>query len=135
MSRSHLSVRHLLKQIESDRSKRVKRDIRPEWLIALIEYAAELFEPLTGLGRVGFDCRMGEAGWDVALFLGAIELVGGKEDGLTQHVDFRFDLAPLLERFSRIDEVSWTVVAPPESANDSMPRSIFTLGGLVGESR
>ena len=108
--RSHLSARHLLQQIESDRSKRAKRDIRPEWLTAFVECAAELFEPVAEVGRVGFDCRLDEQGWSAALYLGAVEVVGGKSDGQTEQPDFRFDLKALLEQFSRVDALVWNVL-------------------------
>jgi hypothetical protein len=121
VSRSHLSARHLLQQIETDRSKRAKRDIRPVWLTALIECAAELFEPLAEVGRVGFDCRLDEQGWSVSLYLGTVEFVGGKTDGQTQRVGFRFDLKALLEQFTRVDDVSWTVLDHGERNQDPVP--------------
>src|SRR5580698_2619931 len=110
VSRSHLSARHLLQQIESDRSKRARRDIRPAWLTALIERVAELFDPVDEVGRVGFDCRLDEEGWTVALYLGAVELVGGKTDGQLQCAAFRFDLKSLLDGFSAVERVEWNVV-------------------------
>lgn len=135
MSRSHLSARHLLQQIESDRSKRAKRDIRPEWLTALVECVAELFEPLADVGRVGFDCRLDEQGWSAALYLGAVELVGGKADGQTQRVDFRFDVKSLLEQFSRVDEFSWTVLDHGEGSQNPALRSFLSVDGWIGENR
>jgi hypothetical protein len=135
VSRSHLSARHLLQQIETDRSKRAKRDIRPEWLTALIECAAELFEPLAEVGRVGFDCRLDEQGWSVSLYLGAVEFVGGKTDGQTQRVGFRFDLKALLEQFTRVDDVSWTVLDHGEGNPDPVPRSLLSVDGLIGGNR
>ena len=135
MSRSHLSARHLLQQIESDRSKRAKRDIRPTWLTALVECAAELFEPMADVGRVGYDCRLDEQGWSLALYLGAVELVGGKTDGQTQPVDFTFDLKPLLEQFSRVDEFAWNVLDHGEGDDAAPPCSFLSIDGLVGDNR
>jgi hypothetical protein len=135
LSRSHLSARHLLQQIETDRSKRAKRDIRPQWLTALVESAAELFEPIAELGRVGFECRLDEQGWSATLYLGVVELVGGKTDGQTQRPGFQFDLKALLECFSRIDEVSWSVVDHSDGQEDPGPKSLVSIDGLVGENR
>lgn len=135
LSHSHVPLRHLLSQIESDRSKRANRDIRPEWLSGLIEYAAELFEPLTDVGRVGFDCQLDERGWSVAMYLGAVESVGGKDDGHTQYLDFRFDLPPLLERFTRVNDLSWSVFPMGNPLSDSRPRSFLLVDGLIGENR
>jgi hypothetical protein len=135
VSRSHLSARHLLRQVEFDRSKRTKRDIRPEWLTALVESAAELFEPMSDVGRVGFDCRLDEQGWSAALYLGAVELVGGKSDGQTEGVGFHFDLKALLEQFSRIDDLSWTVVGKAEEGQNPPPSSFLLIDGAIGENR
>ncbi len=134
MSRSHLSARHFLNQADLDRSKRRKRDIRPAWLTGLIEFAAELFEPLIDVGRVGFDCRWDEQGWNVALYLGTTEHVGGKEDGTIQQPAFRFDLQPLLERFTRIDGLSWNVT-PPESGTDERPQCFLLVDGRIADNR
>ena len=84
----------------------------PEWLTAFIEGAAELFEPVAEVGRVGFDCRLDEEGWSAALYLGAVEVVGGKSDGQTEQPDFRFDLnlALFFEQFSRVDVLVWNVL-------------------------
>src|SRR4029077_1771611 len=99
------------------------------------ECAADLFEPVADVGRVGYDCRLDEQGWSAALYLGTVELVGGKTDGETQRVDFRFDLKPLLDRFSRIDELAWSVLEQPESEDDAAPRSFLSIDGLVEENR
>jgi hypothetical protein len=135
LSRSHLSARHLLQQIETDRSKRAKRDIRPQWLTALVESAAELFEPVAEVGRVGFDCRLDEQGWLATLYLGAVELIGGKTDGQTQRPGFQFDLKALLECFSRVDLLSWSVLDHADGEADPGPRSLLSIDGRVGENR
>ena len=135
MSRSHLSARHLLQQIETDRSKRARRDNRPAWITALIERAADLFDPVDEVGRVGFDCRLDEEGWSVALYLGAVELVGGKTDGELQCAAFRFDLKSLLEGFSSVERVEWNVVDASDGVADPGPRSFVAIDGQVGTNR
>jgi len=135
VTHSHLPARHLIKQIECDRANRTKRDIRPAWLTALIEFAAELFEPLSDVGRVGFDCRLDENGWTAALYLGAVELLGGKDDGQTRQLDFRFDLQPLLERFTRVEDVSWTVFPQGDRAAGDKPHSLIAIDGSIGTDR
>jgi hypothetical protein len=134
LSRSHLSARHLLQQIETDRSKRAKRDIRPQWLTALVESAAELFEPVAEVGRVGFDCRLDEQGWSATLYLGSVELVGGKTDGQAQRPGFQFDLKALLECFCRVDDVSWSVLDHSDGQEDPGPQSLLSIDGCVGEN-
>jgi hypothetical protein len=135
MTHSHLSPRHLVSQIESERFNRTNRDIRPEWLTAFLDSAAALFEPLEQVGRVGFDCQLDEAGWSVALYLGSLEQVGGKEDGQSRPIGFHCDLRPLLGRFARIDEFSWTVFPQDNAPSDALPRSLISLDGLLDGNR
>jgi hypothetical protein len=135
MSHSHLGAKYLLAQIETDRSRRTNRDKRPDWINGLIEEAAGSFEPLVGVARVGYECLPNEGGWEVSLYLGTVELVGGKSDGQTRHPDFRCDLKRLLEQFARIDEVEWTVLPNGPNEQDLAQQSTIVIEGLVGSSR
>jgi hypothetical protein len=135
MSRSHLGVKYLLAQIESNRSQRTNRDVRPDWLNNLVEEAAASFEPLVGVARVGYECQLEETGWAVSLYLGAVEMVGGRSDGSTLRPDFRCDLKRLLEQFARIDELDWTVWPQgAEAVAELGQQSVVTVRGLVGTS-
>jgi hypothetical protein len=134
VSRSHLSARHLLQQIDSDRSKRARRDNRPAWLTALLERVADLFDPVDEVGRVGFDCRLDEEGWTMALYLGAVELVGGKTDGQLTCAAFRFDLKSLLDGFSAVERIDW-VVDRNDRLSDPGARSFVAVDGMVGKNR
>jgi hypothetical protein len=134
MNHSHLGARHLLAQIETDRSQRANRDIRPDWLNNLIEEAAASFEPLVGIARVGYECQLDEAGWSISVYLGTVEMVGGKADGQARRPDFRCDLKRLLEQFSRIDDLEWTVSPQSEGEANLGQQSVIRIGGLVGTS-
>jgi hypothetical protein len=135
MTHSHLAPRHLVGQIESERFNRINRDIRPDWLTAFLESAAGLFEPLEQVGRVGCDCQLDEAGWSVALYLGSVEQVGGKDDGQNRLVGFHCDLRPLLAQFTRIDEFSWIVFPRESDPRDALPRSLISLDGQIEGNR
>ena len=135
MSHSHLGARHLLAQIEADRSCRTNRKNQPEWLNGLVEEAAASFEPLVGVARVGYECLPHEGGWHVSLYLGAVEMVGGKLDGQTRRPDFHCDLKHLLEQFVRIDDVEWTVWPDGQDDANVGQQSAVTVQGLVGTSR
>jgi hypothetical protein len=134
MSHSHLGPRHLLAQIESHRSTRTNRDIRPEWLNGLIEDAAASFEPLTGVARVGYECQPDEGGWSLSIYLGAVEVVGGKADGQTTRPGFRCDLQQLLLRFARIDSLEWICQPPGSDAGTLLEQSAIDIRGMVGTS-
>jgi len=134
VTHSHLSIRHLLPQIDSDRSRRPNRDIRPEWLTELIEFAAERFEPVAEVARVGFECQLNEEGWHVSLYLGMVECVGGKEDGTAWRPDFRFDLHPLLARFTAVNGLAWIVFPNGDGTANSTQRCTINIEGFVGEN-
>ncbi len=133
MTHSHIPVQHLIKQVELNRSKRNNRDVRPQWVTCFIEQVAELFEPAADVARVGFDCRLDEDGWNVGLYLGRTELIGGKADGESRHTNFEFDLRALCDRFERIDRFTWTSLpdAVPETANAP---GFITVNGLVANN-
>jgi hypothetical protein len=114
LSHSHIPVRYLIRQLDGLRAQRKARDHRPAWLVDFINAAADWFEPLDGLGRVGFDARPAEGRWEVVLYLGSTELVGGPQDGGSQPAAFSFDVLGLLQSFSRIDHVSWIAQAGPD---------------------
>lgn len=128
LAHAHLMVQHVLKHIEQFAAQRKQRDPRPVWLIEFVEAAAQWFEPLSGIGRVGFDCEPTDRGWEARLYLGHTELVGGREDGQWRSHSFELNLSGLTSCFSRIDEFVWNVAAGETGA------SFLTLRGLVGDS-
>ena len=135
MSHSHIPVRHLIRQLDGLRSQRRTRDRRPAWLVEFIDSAAEWFNPLAGVGRVGFDALPVDGRWEVALYLGSTEVVGGPQDGESRPAAFSFDLRGLMRSFSRIDQLSWTAEPGPPGV-DGAPGRIearVTIAGLVGE--
>ncbi len=135
MPHAHLAVSHLLKQLELHRSQRTGRDRRPGWLSAVIDAAAELFDPVGGVGRVGFDCRPTEGGWTAALYLGAEETVGGPDDGRNRHADFRFDLLGLSRLFDAVESLTFDALpaAADEAAiaDDLAPEPVSGAGVTV----
>lgn len=127
MSHSHLLVQHLLKQLENHRRDRVERVSRPAWLGAFVHQAAALFEPWSGVARVGYQCELAPEGWEARLYLGSTEIVGGREDGHARLISFEFDFGRLAETFTRLDEFRWNVCTNP----DGTAGSFVTLKGQV----
>lgn len=134
MAHAHLIVKHLLKQIETAADQRKDRKIRPEWLTGLIEDVALLFEPLAGVARVGCECQLHEDCWEVRMYLGATEIVGGLHDGRALHASFQFDLSALLERFTTVDSCSWTTFTGEAESEQAAGRSFLTVQGWLGEN-
>lgn len=130
MSHSHIVVQHLLKHMETWRPGQKKRDVRPDWLTNLIEEMAELFEPLTGVARVGFDCRMEEDAWVVRMYLGSTEIVGGPLDGRSMPMSFELNMQQLVSKFERLEEFYWSVF-PAEAQDVDEFQAYVTISGTV----
>ena len=132
MSHSHLLVHHLLKQLENH--KRERRDCvrRPEWLNAFIHQTAALFEPLAGVGRVGYQCEPSLDGWEARLYSGFDgDRPVAADDGQSRMISFsNLDLARLAEGFARVDEFRWNVC----SNLDGTSSSFVTMWGLVDDN-
>lgn len=129
-----MSIEELLEQMEQYRSRREQRDYRPEWLKTFVNQASALFEPLTHIGRVGYDCQFDERGWTICMYLGTTEIVGGAKDGKIDHASFRIDLTHLGVLFTSISRFEWYSVAESDDRGDTSDiRSVITVHGSVPE--
>lgn len=134
VSHSHIPVNHLLKQLEIRRAQRESRDLRPVWLTELINRTVEFFEPLSDVARVGYDCRATEDMWQVGLYLGTTEVVGGSRDGQSRPTNFQFDLSQLLDLFSSIERFHWYALPDAAEDDEEAASSYVLLEGHVGEN-
>ena len=132
MGHAHLAVRHLLKQLETQ--GRRQRPVRPDWVTSIIHEVAELFEPRKGVGRVGFDCRFNEDRWEVTLYLGKKEIVGGKDDGQARFVDFGFDLSRLYRFFNLVERFDWNVPCSSGAHGENHATSSVMIEGYWGQN-
>ena len=134
MAHSHLPVQHLIRQVEIYRSKR-RQGVRPDWLTRFVDDAADLFEPLSEVARVGFDCHLADDRWVVGLYLGSIEIVGGPEDGLAHVPGFEFDVLRLIGQFSEVERIRWNAPQKESEAEGgpSAEGSLLAIDGRVGE--
>lgn len=133
MTHSHLPVEHLLKQVEAYKSTRQRRGIRPDWVTRIVHQMADLFEPTSEVGRVGYVCELIDDCWTVRMYLGSTEVVGGAEDGQSKNTDFQFDLHRLIERFAEIERFRLGTYSAHNAGSTS--RSIVAIDGQVGENR
>lgn len=131
MSHSHLALQHLIHKVDSP-EYRASRGKTPPWLSEFVDQVAELFEPFVDLGRVGFECAAGVDRWEVGMYLGGTEFVGGKTDGEVRFVAFQFDLSRLREAFESIDSFVWNVYPPGTQLDD--PEQV-TCVVVVGKFR
>jgi hypothetical protein len=109
VSHAHLPIRHLIRQVEI-RNQRPSRDNRPQWMAGFVDSLAEMFEPFTDMGRVGFECRATtEERWEITMYLGRNEVIGGRLDGRRVPVDFQFDVRRACDLFESVTSVRWNV--------------------------
>lgn len=128
---SHLLVQHLLKQVELWSADKPDRDIRPAWLLRLIERLGQMFEPLSDVARAGCACEWTEMGWEVRLFLGPTEIVGGPLDGCSRSMGFDFDLLVLQDCLDVLEDFRWSVATTDGESGGS---SFLELRGWVSEN-
>ena len=135
MSRSYLAVRHLLRQLELKKERDSTRQIIPVWFPNFVDGLSELFEPFRGVARVGYECTRSELGWEISMFLGEHEIVGGADDGRSHGVNFRFDVKRVSDFFESVDSIYWNAF-PNVSADGELAEevSFLTVAGTVESS-
>lgn len=136
MSHAHLPIKHLIRKIELHGPKPT-RDIRPKWMAGFVDCLAELFEPFTEVGRVGFECAPAtDERWEISMYIGCNEVVGGRDDGRHLAVDFQFDLKPMLDLFEQVTTLKWNAFAAPTSSTDPTPaeRSCLFIEGVYSDT-
>jgi hypothetical protein len=133
VSQHHLPIEQFLsqKELAEQELSVAKRETRPEWMTHFIDSVADLFDPLIGVARVGFDCNFVEGTWVIGLYLGAYEIVGGRHDGEQRHINFEFDLQQLMAHFSKVSELVWSAYPSPRDNRSAWARSYVTIAGMV----
>ena len=121
-----------MKQMENYSSEQINLNCRPSWLSSFVDEVADIFNPAAEVGRVGFDCQLSEECWEIGLFLGSTEIVGGQRDGQFIAASFQFDLLQLLDRFESVNRFHFNFLDPSEAAvaSDSTAAYITIEGHL-----
>ncbi len=137
MSHSHIALQHLISKLDGA-GPRPKRAAGPVWLPEFVDQIADLFEPFVDVGRVGFECAPNTERWEISMFLGRTEVVGGKVDGELRPVAFQFDLGRLEAIFDRVAECRWCAFPAGPVADDAESktgeRSFVTVVGQYREN-
>lgn len=138
MSHSHIALQHLIHKLDSP-EPRPRKSAGPLWLPELVDQLAELFEPFVDMGRVGYECAPSTQRWEISMFLGSNEVVGGKVDGEIRPVAFQFDLSRLETVFDQVDECRWSAFPAGTIADDADAsggeRSYLTVSGHYRENQ
>lgn len=132
VSHSHLAIRHLIRQVDDYAARRQSGKKIPAWLTDFVQRAAELFVPFSGVARPGFECRRGEDRWEISIFLGKTESVGGPDDGAQAPVNFSYDIHGLTRVFEQLNAIRWN--AFPDCGgctDDALDLSFLVAEGTV----
>ncbi|HUG19301.1 MAG TPA: hypothetical protein VMM56_10010 [Planctomycetaceae bacterium] len=135
MNPSHMPVHHFIAQLDRWKSEKKRRATRPSWLNEFIDRLAELFEPLQEVARVGFDCYPSEEGWQIGMFLGQSEIVGGPLDGKAESCPFTFDLQALKNEFDSVDQFRLFAISDELEEYGLETSSFVSIRGSVQSER
>ena len=128
MAHSHLVIRHLVQGLEARGREAI--DIRiPEVIETFVHAVADLFEPFSGTARVGYECNFADGSFEISMFVGSREIVGGPYDGRQESQNFRFNLQGLFDRFDSIQSFLWNAIPHSPMMDDGM--SFIVVEGLV----
>lgn len=136
MSHSHLAIRHLVRKLEMGEPRKPIKANLPAWLVQFVEDLAQRFEPFRGVARAGYECLTSESGWEVALFLGEQEMMGGADDGQLRPINFRFNLLNLTACFDVVDTLFWNAFPSSHVCfEDVADLSFLAIEGIVHSER
>jgi hypothetical protein len=116
LTQPHLRTQQLIKLIDASR-RGISRSRPPTWLSDLLDQLCDHIEPVCGEARVGYNFRFVEPCWQIDLFLGKNELVGGSLDGLVDYVSYTANIAGILGLFSKIQRCEWLALLPTSTPN------------------
>jgi hypothetical protein len=106
LAQPHLRPQYFVKLLQSaDRSRPALR--QPAWLAPLLDRLCDCIEPMRGEARVGYDLNFNEPHWQIDLFLGRTEYVGGSLDGRFDYVSFTADIPRILKLFAAVERCEW----------------------------
>lgn len=79
----------------------------PLWLTAFADVIAGYITPVEPLAPMGCHYHLNEGVWELSVFVGDTELVGGDRDGERIPARFLVDVLPLLSQFREIFDFTW----------------------------
>lgn len=105
----------------------------PDWITALASAISEHLVAASIPAPMGAHVRKSEDAddaWEVSLFYGKTEIVGGPKDGKQTDTPFWLDLAGLGRVFDRVDGLTWQ--AAPLGPNDELGPHVAIAGEYLG---
>lgn len=113
-----------------DASRRKVRKMRtPDWLSDLLEQLCDHIEPTRGEARAGYNLKYADPWWQIDLFLGKNELVGGNLDGLCDYVSYTANIAGILGLFTKVQRCEWLACPGTQTTNQNEQSSGLAIEG------
>jgi len=106
----------------------------PDWLTELADRVVDQLHALDTLGPIGCHFCLHEDVWEVTLFAGTTEIVGGRRDGARQGTRFSLDLKSVVELFDEVDALGWQSHSFGESHGDDLGPHVSVEGRYQGQS-
>ena len=121
----HLRPHHFIKLLQAaDRPAPAMR--QPPWLPALLDRLCDHIEPVHGEARVGYDFN--DPRWELDLFLGRTEIVGGSLDGCSDYVSFTADIPRILSLFTKVESCDWLALPSSLDSTAESASGLFING-------
>ena len=90
----------------------------PPWLAELADRIAALMRPMDFMAPIGCHYHFGrfpKGQWEITLFAGKTEMIGGSQDGSNVPSRFTVDLEQLVLMFSEVSSLHWQALAADET--------------------
>jgi hypothetical protein len=106
----------------------------PAWLTELANHVVSQIHELDELGPVGCHFCLHEDVWEVTLFAGSTEIVGGRRDGAVKLSRFSVDVKSIVEQFDQIDQIGWQSHGLGASRGDELGPHVSIEGLYQGQA-
>jgi hypothetical protein len=103
---------------------------QPAWLPELLDRLCDHIEPVHGEARVGYDLNFNDPRWELDLFLGRTEIVGGSLDGCADYVSFTADIPRILSVFTKVESCDWLALPSSLDTTTSTSASGLFIEGI-----
>ena len=128
----HLRPHHFIKLLQAaDRPAPANR--QPAWLPQLLDSLCDHIEPVRGEARVGYDLNFNDPVWELDLFLGRTEIVGGSLDGCSDYVSFTADIPRILSLFTKVESCDWLALPSSLDTTGDESASGLIIEGILEE--
>ena len=104
----------------------------PKWIQELADATALQIIPVDSLAPIGCHFCLADGVWEITLFVGSTEVVGGSQDGQVHHARFNLDVQAVCRLFSTVGEISWQ--AHPLGDGDELGPNVAIEGEYAKHS-